>query len=730
MNYRIICPQNKNDSVVCKFNFQVKVISFLLVGFFLGSALFAQNKEIHISRTNNPPRTDGELNDPVWQTCRKHGDFIQYDPYNGQPETEHTTVMITYDSDNLYVAFKCDDSEPAQIAAYLTPREQFDMPSESMHVDPTEEGSANDCVTLIIDTFNDQRTSYSFTVNPKGVQKDEPGDYLWTSSAKITQEGWQAELKIPFKSIRFPKDEIQTWGINFKRYIFRLKEIDYFTRVGRDDVFLEKSATLTGLNNIKGGKNLELFPYAGFRNSQSGDESEQKFAGGLDVKYALTSDLYLDLTMSPDFSEVESDPFFYQLSPYEYELQEKRPFFQEGSRYFPEEHGGPSLFYSKRITNPRVAGKISGRQGKYTIGAVGAVNKEEIEDGYIGAFSLQRDVFKFSKVAAMFSGYSNNDFDNFNGKFNFDLKFSEIFSWDGSVQFSHNSDMSGSQNKFFNTSIDYEPDEGWNGFINFERIEKNFQPRAGIWRETDQQSFMIHPGYSFRINKSGIKQIEFEGFYEQKQTAGGTPLGYTVRPLEARLTTLKNLSVNMDMRLGRTKVQLERDGELYWYNRYFQEKTFEIGTSYEGSRFYQFDTSIELAKTPAYNEDFTEAYNGRQIEADLSLSCRPTSTIKLSIGSEYTKQIKDKDGKILFEGALSEVGFNWQITRYIYFSTILQHDSHDDRMKIDALLGIELGMGKTLSVSYKSRGAMPLRKAITGDEASTLLVKASYLFRI
>lgn len=704
--------------------------SVILFGFFISSPLFAQKREIRISKTDAPPRIDGNLNDAVWQTCEKYNGFIQFDPFNGQQASENTLVMLTYDSDNLFVAFRCVDPEPKKIAAFLTPREQFDASSESGHDDPLEAASANDCVTLILDTFNDQRTSYLFTVNPKGVQKDEPGDYLWASSAKVTSDGWQAELKIPFKSIRFSKDETQIWGINFKRYIFRLQETDFFTRVGRDDVILEKSAQLIGLNQIKGGKNLEFFPYGGFRSSQSGDESEQKLAGGLDVKYALTSDLNLDVTMSPDFSEVESDPFFYQLTPYEYQLQEKRPFFQEGSRYFPSEHWGPSLFYSKRIDNPRMAGKFTGKQGKYTMGAVGAINKEDIDDGYIGAVSLQRDIFEFSKVAAMFSGYSNHEFQNLNGKVNFNLKFSEIFSWDGSVQVVYNSDMPDSRNKSYSMSVDYEPDEGFRGFMNFERIEKNFTPRAGIWSETDRQSLMVHPGYSIRLNKSGIKQIEFEGSVELNQTADGTPLGYSIRPLEGRMSTLKNHFMDFEIRLGRTKVQLENEGSLYWHDRYFEERAFDVGVSYEGSRFYQFNSSFEYSKTPVYNADFTEAYDGTEIGGEASLSLRPTHTIKLSVGTEYTKQIKDEDGSTLFEGALSELGFNWQITRYIFFNTILQHDSYENRMKIDALLGVELGMGKTLSISYKSRGRMPLRRAITGDEASTLLIKASYLLRI
>ena len=533
-------------------------------------------------------------------------------------------------------------------------------------------------------------------------------------------------MKIPFKSIRFSKDETQVWGINFERYIFRLQETDYFTRVGRDDVFLEKTAEFRGLSQIRGGKNLEFFPYGGFRSSQSGDESEQKFAVGLDAKYGITSDLNLDVTMSPDFSDVESDPFFYQLSPYEYQLQEQRPFFQEGSRYLPDN----KLFYSKRITNPRMAGKLTGKQGKYTIGAVGAINKEDIKDGTIGAISLQRDIFKFSKVAAMFSGYSNHDFENINGELNLDLTFSKKLSWSGFLIATHNSDIKTSQNKYYKTSIDYTPDEGWRASAYFERIEKNYKPRAGIWGETDRQSFFFHPKYRFRINKNGIKQLEFEWFVKINQAANGTPLGYTIRPFEVKLTTLKNYFAKFDIRLGRTKVQLKQNGLLYWHDGYFNQKQFKLEGSYDGNRFYQIDHSFIFSETPVYNSDFTEAFDGRELKGGFLLSIRPTPTVKILVGTDYTRQYKKEDGTTLFEGAISTTGFNWQITRYVFFSTILQHDSHDDRMKIDALLGMEVGMGKTLSISYKSRGAMPLSKAIAGDEASTLLMKASYLFRI
>ncbi|MCJ7812836.1 hypothetical protein MUP95_05905, partial [bacterium] len=185
------------------------------------------------------------------------------------------------------------------------------------------------------------------------------------------------------------------------------------------------------------------------------------------------------------------------------------------------------------------------------------------------------------------------------------------------------------------------------------------------------------------------------------------------------------------VRLGKRKVQLRNeDRSLYWNNSYFKDIELMFDASYSGNRYYQFNSSLTYSKTPVYNDDFNEAYDGQQIQGNFLLTLRPTSTLKLTVGTDYTKQIKEEDKSILFEGAISKFGFHWQITRYVFCSADLQHDSDENRMKLDALLGMEIGMGKTLSISYKSSGEMPMRKAITGDDAYTLLLKASYLFRI
>ena len=341
------------------FNFLCLIVLFISSGILV----LGNDVQIRIQKVSSSPKIDGYIEESFWGNLTPLKDFVQYDPYNGKPPSEETFVYLAYDEDNLYIAFNCLDSQPEKIKGDLTPREKF--------------GYANDYVNVIIDTYFDKRNAYDFVLNPRGVQEDLPGDYVWKSAALINDDGWSAEFEIPFKSIRFPSGSSKAWGINFVRYIFRLKETSTLSHIGRDDLRLEKSAVLTGLEGIKGGKNVEFFPYSGYRNSVSGDEKDSKFAVGLDAKYSITSNLNLDVTASPDFSEVESDPFFYQLSPYEVYIGEKRPFFQEAGKYFVQQ-----LFYSKRITNPKFAFKLTGKEKGYTIGLLGALNKAEDTDEY------------------------------------------------------------------------------------------------------------------------------------------------------------------------------------------------------------------------------------------------------------------------------------------------------------------------------------------------------------
>ena len=180
--------------------------------------------------------------------------LIQFDPINGVPASEETFVWSGYDSENIYFAFLLKDSVPNKIYGELCPRNQYDNSDE---------------ITVIRDTYNDKRTAIMFSLNPKGIQKTKSYsmglsrivDIVWRGEARVTKDGWIAEIAIPFKSLRFKESKIQTWQVNFKRYIQRLKETDYWTPIKRDEKLLTKSGSLEGLEKIHPNHNIEAFPY-------------------------------------------------------------------------------------------------------------------------------------------------------------------------------------------------------------------------------------------------------------------------------------------------------------------------------------------------------------------------------------------------------------------------------------------------------------------------------------
>ena len=226
-----------------KNNLFISTVIFLLFFLYI-PRLFSQErtKNIHVTHIESPPRIDGLIEESCWKNIQPVSGFFQYDPINGEKASEETLVWAAYDQKNIYFAFLMKDSLPKKIWAELTPRNEYEN---------------NDSITLILDTYNDKRTSISFTVNPKGVQKNSV-ETIWKSGAVIRSDGWAAEMAIPFKSLRFSPQENQVWGINFERYIQRLNETDYWTDVDRDKPRLQQMGELSGLAGIRPGYNLSL----------------------------------------------------------------------------------------------------------------------------------------------------------------------------------------------------------------------------------------------------------------------------------------------------------------------------------------------------------------------------------------------------------------------------------------------------------------------------------------
>jgi uncharacterized protein DUF5916 len=313
------------------------------------------------------PSLDGRLDDPAWALGPPITDLIQQDPNEGAPVSERVEVRIVYDGDALYVSARLFDSEPRAIVSRLTRRDA---------------ATHSDEFRLLLDSYHDHRTAFQFAVNPAGVKTDVliggDGDYeddswdpVWKAATAVDSLGWTVEMRIPFSQLRFSRAPEQVWGVRLVRWIQRKNELAMFPFVAKTDKGVaSRFAHLEGIANVAAPHRLEVVPYTVSRGSFErptaardpfNDGSRYSGGAGADVKYGVSSSLTLDATVNPDFGQVEVDPAYVNLTEFEQELQERRPFFIEGAEMFKFGGNGgglvkfsdpPQFFYSRRVGGP------------------------------------------------------------------------------------------------------------------------------------------------------------------------------------------------------------------------------------------------------------------------------------------------------------------------------------------------------------------------------------------
>lgn len=678
-----------------------------------------RTKIIHLSALDNPPLIDGHIEDACWKSIQPVSGFFQYDPVNGANASEETLVWAAYDQKNIYFAFLMKDARPEQIWAELTPRNDFEN---------------NDSITLILDTYNDKRTSIRFTVNPKGVQKNSV-ETIWTSDAAVREDGWTAEMAIPFKSLRFSPEDIQVWGVNFERYIHRLNEEDYWTNVDRDKPLLHQMGELRGLSGIRPGYNLEFFPYAGFRSSRWDGTKDDKMAAGLDIKYGILPNITLDATASPDFSEVESDPFIYQLSPYEKYFRENRPFFTEGGQYFrlatESEHDWRSdinLFYSRRIGNPKIAAKVSGKTGGYSFGVLGALNDEEEEDAFFSVVRVQKDIFRNSQVGVYYAGQDTTGDFNRNIALDYNFNFGDIYYLRGMNAFSLRREGARKSNGMHVLQFERDADAGLQLMFDFQRIEEDVDVRTGFVDRIDIQSTELSTGYAWRFNSGTVKRLSLDVSGNLKQDSHGRTTG---RSFDLRFWSdfFSRLNIHGGFSLGDSKYQVyDENEELFWTRDFIKTYGSDIDFSWERGGFLK-EVSIEggWEKRGIYNEDFSAVEPGFQTSLEAQLTLRPRSNLEWSFSGDWIRQVIDQTGAKVFDGVTYATSLHLQVTRSLFLSTRLLGENREDQYNLDVLVGYYFGAGNIVQLSYKksARTEDGLRE---GGHSITL--KVSYLLRI
>jgi hypothetical protein len=370
---------------------------------------------------------DGVLDEEVWSRAAPAEGFVQADPLEGQPATELTEVRVAFDADHLYIAAHCHDSDPSGIVVNEI-RKDF-------------VGRDQDIFEVLLDTFADRRNGFVFATNAAGARSDtqmanegrdvNPNwDAVWWVEARRVPDGWTAEFRIPFKTLRFDAGASQTWGINFSRRVRRKNEVSYWSPVSRAFSIYRASAEgdLTGLAALRQGRNLRVKPFlvGGALRGVGEPEFDGELSAGVDVKAGVTPSLTLDVTVNPDFAQAEADEQQVNLTQFSLFFPEKREFFLENSGIFyfgdiprnqrqvsrfrpPEED--LLLFFSRRIglsdtgeQDPLYGGvRLTGRAGAYGLGFMTLQSEavgEKAGNNYT-VLRVRRDIFSSSDLGAI-----------------------------------------------------------------------------------------------------------------------------------------------------------------------------------------------------------------------------------------------------------------------------------------------------------------------------------------
>jgi hypothetical protein len=509
---------------------------------------------IRAVRVTEPLRLDGRLDESLYESALPMTDFIQMEPSPGAPATEKTDVWIAFDQQNLYITVRCWDSQPeSRWVLDEMRRDSFNIPS-------------NENVAFYFDTFFDRRSAFLFEVTPLGAIYDaqagnlRPGgadwNPVWSQATGRFDGGWNVEMAIPFKSIRYKPGSTQIWGFNIRRTVRWKFEESYLTRLpliagfsGAAAIFqIANGATLVGLEVPSGSKNLEIKPYAVAsittdRNGEPPRNGDADGDVGLDVKYGLTQNLTADFTYNTDFAQVEVDTQQVNLKRFGLFFPGKREFFLEGQSIFyfgggssgGQGAGGttPLLFFSRRIgliqgraVPIQAGGRLTGRAGAFTIGVIDVRTDRDDATGTpatnFATIRLKRDLFERSSVGLLFTdrsisstGQGASRSYGVDGAFNL-LDFININAYAAKTDTPGLTDTDTS----YRLQASYNLDRYG---LQFERLAvgDNFRPDIGFVQRDDFHKTYALARFSPRPLAGRVRQYTFEGSYDRFTDGGG-----------------------------------------------------------------------------------------------------------------------------------------------------------------------------------------------------------------
>jgi len=625
-----------------------------------------------------PIRLDGNLDEQSWRNVPPIGDLTQVTPKEGEPSTEKTEIRVLFDESTLYFGVLCRDQTPSEIVAtQLTRDAELDV---------------DDHLVVLLDPFFDRRNGFFFVVNPAGSRADgqisnnaeHPSfdwDGIWNAAARITPEGWQAEIAIPFKTLRFKPGQT-VWGLNVQREIKRRNETVRWAGARRD-VWITNLAEAGDLENlplIHQGRGLDVRPYGLVRN-QGGD---WKADGGLDLSKNLAPNLNASLTIRTDFAETEVDARQVNLTRFDLFYPEKRPFFLEGAGVFDTAGSSafhPDLlpFFSRTIglyddqEVPILAGiKVTGRQSRYNIGLLDVqtehVDALALPSQNLFVARLSRDFWRQSYVGGIFtrgnpSGQGSNSLwgvdarlatSSFKGNKNLSLDLYLFRTRDGAVD---SSEYAGG------LRIDY-PNDLWDVVFSWKQIGRNFIPALGF------------------VPRSGMRKTNFGMRYGPRPETGAVrQLSFEFRP--ELITDLENVVQNWSIETSPLGIEFESGDRLQvGYSPEFErlEEPFEISPgivipagSYTWQRYsVEAETASKRPWVVGFEFSNGTFYTGTRRQTALRFTIKPNRHFAIRVLGERN-DIRLEEGRFFTQ--LVSLRADYNVSPDISWQNLIQYDN-------------------------------------------------------
>ena len=736
-------------------------------GFARSAGVLTGRPTVRVPLASDRPNIDGRLDDPVWRSAARITEFVQQRPLDGAPASEQTEVYVAYDSVNLYFGLYAHYSSTGLVRANRVDRDQTTL---------------DDTIKLYFDPFLDQQRAFVFSVNGYGVQGDaivnrrdrgstagrgrrrsgggpssqatgsvaptgDPSwDALFDSGGTLVEDGWTAEMAIPFKSLRYPRrgpGEAHRWGFQIVRTIESKDESDLWAPISRDIAgFLPQMGVLEGMTGLSLSRNLEVMPtftaiQAGSRDTTTGEfaNRDPDPEGGVNVKYGLTSNLTLDFTYNPDFSQIETDrPQIEVNQRFPLNFPELRPFFLEGQEIF--DIMAPVTFVQTRtIVDPQYGAKLTGKVGRTSLALVTA------NDQAPGKVDSRSDP-AFGKSAQVFLGRARYDLysESHIGLLATNREFLDSHNRVGAVDGSFRIGSNHQFGIFAAGSRDHDRDgverngtllqanvtkQGRNlsYFVAHWEISPDFLNDQGFTRRVDDKTYTGRVDYRWwpagRIVNWGPR-ISYRRTYDYGGVLQDEQMGANVSVRFAR---------NIDVNAGYTR-DMERFGGVdFWKSR------LTFGGNVRTSRRLSFGGNFGTGDQVRFVDN---PFLGSGTEFDLNVTLRPFSRLQSEITLDTSRLVDpraDADVEV-FDVKIWRALTTYQFTERLLLRNIMEHNTFDRKLLTNLLVTYRVSAGTVFFAGYDARfdqarlineGLFLTRRLLRTNH--TVFTKLQYLFR-